>query len=197
MLDIIRKTYNDLPENEKQAIYWGNKLIGVELSKFIILLIIFIIMGKWGEFLISITMLLPLRCNLGGLHFKTYYSCLFATFVIFFIAIFLLPNIILSRTLVSLLMGCCILLTWKLGPIMNPTRPPLQKSKIIKLKKRAVLILIFYTVLYCTFPNNTYIICSIWITVEQTLQLLLSKYKGGIQHDTIYFINSSCHRKLW
>lgn len=175
MLSIIQKAYGELSEKEKQAIYWGYKLIGTELSKFIILLIIFIIIGKWGEFLISIAMLLPLRCNIGGLHFKTYRTCLLVTFSIFIVAIIILPKFILTKVKVILLMFLCLILTLIIGPIINPTRPSLSKFQIKKSKKRAAIIFVIYTILYCIFPDNQYIICGIWITIEQTIQLLLAK----------------------
>lgn len=175
MLSIIQEAYGKLSEKEKQSIYWGTKLIWTELSKFIILLIIFIILEKPGEFIISTVMLMPIRCNMGGLHFKSYHACLIATFVFFSIAILLLPNIALSKPSVLLLIGICIILNNITGPVINPTRPQLSEFQIIGIKKRAARILVLYAVLYCTFPNNKFLICGIWIIVEQTLQLILSK----------------------
>lgn len=175
LLSILHETYEKLSEKEKQSIYWGYKLIGAELSKFIIIFIFFILIGKWGEFLISIIMLLPLRCNMGGLHFKTYHVCFMVSFAVFVIAILFLPKIVLPYACMIIFLLICLILNVFIGPIINPTRPALSKFQIKRCKKRAVLILIFDIILYCTFPTNQYIICGIWITIEQTLQLVISK----------------------
>lgn len=176
MLKMIQQAYNNLTKREKKALYWTFKIILTETSKLIILWIFFAYFKKEKEFLFSTITLLLLRCNMGGLHFHTYYGCLIFTWMVFVTSIIIFPNILhVSPQSITLLLIFYIILNITTGPVINSTRPPLSKVKIKSIKLTTCLILLLYILLSWLPIFNKYMQCGIWIITEQTLQLIIAK----------------------
>lgn len=57
-----------------------------EFSKLIILLLTFNFLDHAPQFLLSVSILLSLKWVSGGLHFKTYWGCLCASFIFLVLA---------------------------------------------------------------------------------------------------------------
>lgn len=176
MIKSIQQEYNQLTEKEKKIFQFGMKMILTETSKFLILIIFFLLIEKPIAFLFCTIILLPLRCNIGGIHLHTYWGCLAGTFIIYINAILILPQLIkLSTTTANLLLAICLIINLIVGPVINPTRPPLTKENVKQIKTNVIIIFLLYTLLINLFDINNYTICGIWIIAEQTLQLLIAK----------------------
>lgn len=158
-----------------------------ELSKFIILLIFFSSISKTYEFLMSIIVLLMLRCNAGGLHFKHYTSCLIATFILVLLSICVLPNIVQLKTLsILLLLLGCILINYIIGPIPATNKPFPDYSLIIRSKINSFTFVFLYLILAFIIQNKPLIIIGFWTIILQTLQLVFAhiiRLKGGATYD--------------
>lgn len=183
MFKTVRQEYAKLTHAQQRAIYWTFYIIGSELSKLIILFIIFSLLGKQLEFILTAIILLPIRCNAGGLHLQTYWGCLIATILFFLCAIVPLPILfpINVQLALSLLLLCAILNTC-LGPVINPTRPSLSASQIKKSRICITLTFLLYGIILLVTRNVEKWSCCIWILVLQTIQLILAKCKGDNHH---------------
>ncbi len=176
MLEIIKHEYNNLTDLEKKTLRFGIKIIFTETSKFLILLLFFFILGRHKEFLFAVITLVPLRCNMGGIHFRTYLGCLVATFFIFTTSILVFPDHLDTDVqLATLLLVICLMVNIIIGPVINPTRPPLTKMDVKQIRMKVSITLFLYILLVNLFEINSYILCGMWIIVEQTLQLIIAK----------------------
>lgn len=178
MINTIRTEYSKLSELDKKVLRFSGKIIFSELSKIIILLIFFTLIHNTKEFLFATFALFPIRCQIGGLHCKTYWGCLTATLVIFFSAIMIfpqvlaLPPLILTGTLIL-----CALISVSIGPILNPTRPKLTSEQERRSKCIVLLFIFCYIMLSFALDFNHYTICGAWIIIIQTMQLIAANIK--------------------
>lgn len=178
MLNIILQEYENLTDFERKALQFWGKIVISELSKIIILFLFFMAINKSKEFLFTVSILLPLRCNMGGLHFHTYKGCLLATFIILTMPILILPNVVhITKETGILLLLICFITKMIIGPVINPTRPALSSIDIRNIRIRISVIFVIYILLLLTVLSNDYMACCIWIIIEQTLQLILAKLK--------------------
>ena len=176
MLNILKQEYNNLPEQERIVLCWGLKIFFSETSKFIILFILFTILNRKKEFLFATIILSLIRCNMGGLHYITYYGCFTVTLIVYITSIIIFPAIIrLNPQTIIMLLNICIILNIIIGPVINPTRPLLDKANVNKIKCKVGILLLLYNLLAYLLTFNIYIQCGIWIIMEQTLQLAIAK----------------------
>ena len=119
---------------------------------------------------------MPIRCQIGGIHLKTYTGCLLITLSIFIAAIMILPSILQPSPLLTtgLLLVCSIICSY-IGPIINPTRPKLALSQIKRCKYIACSSILCYIMLSFALHFNHYIVCGAWIIIIQTMQLTVAK----------------------
>ena len=165
--------YERLSELDKKILCFSGKIIISETSKTLILLLIFALFHKIPEFLFSMVILFPIRCQIGGIHLKTYIGCLITTIAIFTTAIIILPeNIRLSEFAIIGLLLLCTIICFHIGPIINPTRPKLTILQIKKCKLIACSSIICYIMLSFALQFNRFIVCGAWIIIIQTLQLI-------------------------
>ena len=88
----LRTNNTSLTEKDTLKIQYTLEVVLGDLSKFIIIFLIFLMLKEIPLFLLSFIILNSTRPLLGGLHCKTYYSCLmFST--LYFLIIFLLSNL--------------------------------------------------------------------------------------------------------
>lgn len=158
-----------------------------EVSKFIILLIFFSSISKTCEFFTAITVLLLLRCNAGGFHFKHYFMCLFATFILLLLSVCILPQIFSLGILpIMFFLFICIILNYIIGPIPASNKPFPDYALIIRSKINSFTFIFLYLILAYIIQNHPLITVGFWTIILQTLQLVfacLFKHKGGIQHN--------------
>lgn len=158
---------------EIELIRYGAASIMMELSKFIIMLILFTVTGNGMKYLFGIFILLLLRSCSGGLHFSSYIGCLLFSIVILYMGCIFLPNALRlpTRTMLIVLL-CCIAITYLTGPVLSKNRPRLTPPQIRKSKTEAIAIIFCYILTVLLFQKNLLIQEGFWIIVLQTAQLL-------------------------
>lgn len=155
-----------------------------DVSKFILLGIAFGFVGLLPEYLMATVVLISLRTSSGGLHFKTYLSCLIFSLVFFVFSIVILPLIPVTKLLKLCLLLVCMILVNYIGPITSRYRKKPDAILIKKSKKDCSTIIFFYCLLTFIIPTNHYIDVGFWVIIMQTLQLVLAKiFKRRCQYE--------------
>lgn len=172
--DLLKTNYK-FSNYEIRLVRYSLLAIFSELSKFLILFFIFSMLKRELAFVTAVIVLLILRSNMGGIHFKHYLSCLFFTFMFFFISIIVLPYLLSPHTYTILFtLTLCLISNVILNPVVAPTRPEPTAKLIRKSKINAFRFIFLYIVIIYLFEDNAYLTIGFWVIVLQTLQLIFT-----------------------
>lgn len=166
-------------EYEKKLRNYIFQALFMEISKIVIFLIIAIYLNLVTEYLVALLILMLLRHNGGGLHFKHYFSCLIVSFIFVYSSIFLGLYAQPSRLFLMLSVLICILPGYYLVPITSTNRPAATETQIKKSKKYTTYILLLFFCTVCYAPLNKYIYIGYWTTILHIFQLIIARVKGG------------------
>ncbi|MBN2795324.1 MAG: accessory gene regulator B family protein [Clostridia bacterium] len=159
-------------EVEAIKISYMLKLIYLDLSKLILLYLIFSHFGKGFFFILTTVLTILIRMAIGGHHMKTYLSCLVISLsyysLIFYVSSFAFSTVSLTCFGVMSL----LIFYWK-APVIPKQRQRLSYNKR-KLKIQAIAIAITYIILYWLKPNNLTEL-GIWVITVQSMVLLLQE----------------------
>lgn len=172
MLAYIQKKYKFTDYQIAQLKYTFT-IISSEVSKFIILLLVF--HAQPASFLYAFILLSILRLSVGGLHAKTYWGCFFASFTFFYAALYLLPHIRPAKAVMLFLLAVCMLITYKTGPVPSPLRREPDADKKKRLVQQSLFIIFMHLILFIIFDNKL-LTAGSWTIILQTIQLVVSKY---------------------
>lgn len=179
MVDKIQRYFEDefsLSSIDSIKLRYSLEVIFNEVSKLIILLIIFSILGFTTDFIYSVIALLSIRPFTGGLHFKSYAECFIFTVFFFSASLFLKNNIILGPHYLILLFIFSLFVILLVAPISGENRPANSNKKLFKFKLTGITVLTIHFVLACLFTiKHPYIINSTWVFALQSIQLLIGK----------------------
>lgn len=169
-LDIDERFNND----QLEKIQYSLLAIVGDLSKLLILLMIFRAFHFGLEFIYAYITTMLLRVNVGGKHFKSYSHCLIFS-VLFFASIFCAAHYLstyrmLSVTL-SVLSGIILIV---LTPQLPQNSKRVLKASPIRLKMTATIFVITYIVIYIKKSEPIFLIGPLTI-IFQSIQLLLMK----------------------
>lgn len=166
---------NMTDEYKKQLVKYLFQCIASEGSKILLFSIIFLRLRLFSEFLFAMVLLILLRTNGGGLHFKHYASCFVVSFLVMFGSIVLGIKLPFSNFISGIILMASILLGYRYVPVISANRPPATEKLIHKSKRNTTLILVAYLILICIVPMNRYLNIGVWIIVIHICQLLLAK----------------------
>lgn len=177
-MNTLKKLRNgELSDYEKEWLKYYLECIFSEGSKIILFLIIFWLLGFIEEFLVALFMLMLVRTNGGGLHFKHYLSCFLVSFLVLYASI-MIPKYLHFSTLCSaVILLLCSLISRQLVPIVSDSRPEPTKELISICRKKTTLIILAYILLICICPNHPYTDIGVWTIIIHTIQLVLAKFK--------------------
>lgn len=144
-----------------------------DFSKLVILLIFFTVMNKGKIFLIMFVFSTILRINVGGFHFKKYWTCLAFSFMYYNSLLFVNKLAIDEIFFIFLFILFSIILIW-IAPLVSKKRESIRKVKKSRYKIVNFTIVLSYLILYI-FINNTFTKVGLWIIILQSLQLLIMK----------------------
>ncbi|MDD4364060.1 MAG: accessory gene regulator B family protein [Atribacterota bacterium] len=167
----LEKNFN-YSQIEKYKIKYLLLIILSELSKFILLALIFNFLGYLSDFMLLTLSLLIFRPQIGGLHFNSYLKCFLITFV-FSLTIILSKNLFLLNTNTTLILGLFNLLAiYFLAPLFSKYKkkylPPRTSWKITSLALLHIVALLI-------LPQNPYLLVTIWALFFQSLQLIIGR----------------------
>lgn len=164
----------DLTDIEKAKIKYSLDVLFTDISKLIVLIAVFYIIGETRNFLYSVLALLFVRPFTGGLHFRTYIGCFLFTFLFFFFAVILNSMISLDYYAVYMMIFSCITILC-IAPITHKNRPSYSEHKQRHFKFLALSVIIIHLMLYLIAMKNPYLNISIWVITLQSIQLLIKK----------------------
>ncbi len=145
-----------------------------DISKLVIMAILFFFLDLFPQYCIAVITLLLLRTTTGGLHFKTYIGCLLFTLCFFITAVSILPQFKIHQLTIIILLYICILIVNIIGPITSNYRPIPNGILIKKCKRNAGNFIFLYSLFTIIIPLNQYIITGFWVIILQTLQLVFA-----------------------
>lgn len=150
-------------------------VIGGEISKILIMLAFFSLIGKVQLFMFSLVSLLILRTYSGGVHLKTSFGCLCVSLAFFICTVMLLPLLPIHNQMVYLGMAVLSLLIIAIrSPILSIYRPIRNKKRKQKVKITSIFLAgIYICILFLFIKDPVLFRCGIWTIVLQSLQLLL------------------------
>lgn len=146
-----------------------------EGSKILLFSVVFFNIGLLKEYIFALILLILLRTNGGGLHFKHYISCLIVSFFVLSSSILLGIKLPFSNLASVIILTICIILGYWSVPIVSANRPTANEKLIKKSKRNTVLILSVYLILVCIVSANRYTNIGVWIVIIHICQLLLAK----------------------
>lgn len=146
-----------------------------EASKFLIMLFIFSCFHAGTEYLVAALTLCMLRHNMGGIHFKQYWSC-FGFSLVFLAGVIAMAEFCPVNLLVQVITTIlCIASTFLIGPVQSSTRPAIDKKHFMRYRNNACIIMAVFMVLFICMKSFTYRNLIYWVIVFQTLQLIAAK----------------------
>lgn len=190
-LDYIQKRFN-YTDYQIEVIKYFFICIGSDISKLFFILGFSVITDCFILCLISLIALVLLRTSGGGFHCEHYLTCLLFSFSFTFSSIYLSRNISFNRAGIILGMLICIVIAYKLVPIVSYHRPEPPKELIKRSRTINFTFLILCTFVVSVFYQNQYCKLLFWVCVLHTAQLILAfiNRKGGKYHVRIF--NRSC-----
>lgn len=165
----------NLSELDSIKLRYSLELITSDLSKCIILLGLFSILGKTTDYVYSLLALLMIRSFTGGLHFKKYIGCIIFTGFFFCISILLKTHISLNFTILSTLFIFSSFTIFLFAPLCDKSRPNYSNQKRNRFKSISIIILSFHFISYFFASKNPYLINSVWVMSLQCFQILIAK----------------------
>ena len=174
MKNFLKKNYNFTDYQVAQLAHLTKTLLA-ELSKLIIMGILFI--KDLPLYIAAIIMLLLMRTSTGGLHCKTYLTCLLSSCAYMFICIKLLPMIPLPIIVQITTLPLCMAANYKYGPVTSDIHMPLTELNKEKGRLRALLIIFTFSMVMSVIPDNKYLIVCYWVIIVHSLQLVYAKIR--------------------
>lgn len=147
-----------------------------EVSKTLIMGILFYQLGYFAEYLFAVTVLLFLRTRTGGIHLKHYTTCLLTTAGGIFSAVCVLPLVPVTKPVQLLLLFLCFAGIAYAAPVVSCYRPEPDGISIRKSKVQATVIICIYAALLYVIPENPLMTVGFWIIILQSAQLVVAKF---------------------
>lgn len=171
----------DLSSTDKAKLNYFLSCIVYEGSKIILFVIFFAITQQLKEFLYSMILLLPLRIISGGLHFKHYWACLAFSFGYFYVVTIPLATYIPPYGIALVTLGICILINYRLSPIISDSRPPLSSEAVKRTRLHILTATAYDTILTALFFDTALAPVGFWTIVLHSVQLIIatSRKKRG------------------
>lgn len=188
-LRYIQNSYG-YSDYEIEVIEYFFLTIASELSKMFIIFAFFIYIGEFTECLIALAALLFFRLTAGGYHCEHYITCFLMSFSFIYGSIFFAEHLLMPRIAIILIMILCIVIGYKLAPIISTHR--LEPSEqLIRRSHRLNLFFLFISLLAVSmFYTTHYILIIFWVCVLHSIQLLLTKFQKGGKYYVTQFIKS-------
>lgn len=168
----LKKNFNFTKLDSLKITYSLSTLLS-EFSKFIFLSLIFYFFDYLYDFILFTFSLLIFRPQIGGLHFNSYIKCLSFTFMLTLLVIISKNFFILNTNKIFLLSSFNLLSIYHLAPLVKKYK---RDFIFAKNSKKISLIAFIHFAMLITFPNNQYLLITIWALFFQSLQLIIGRW---------------------
>ena len=174
MKELLKSTYQFTDYQIAQLAFLAKTLLS-EVSKIFIIGLFF--RKELPFFFVSMLILTLLRTSTGGLHCKTYLSCLIASWFYIMFTFKVLPLIPMNPLPGIVLLIICAVIDYHIGPVTSDVHLPLTQAVAQKGRIRTVITIWVIILLMCIIPENTYVFTGFWIIISHTLQLIAAKIR--------------------
>lgn len=161
----------DYSPNDSDRITYMLTVILSEISKLVIFIIFFTVLNLGHEFIVAFILTMILKVNIGGFHFKTYFSCISFSLIYFLGLIFINQLVIPPNILIGLGVFNIFILVL-IAPVISTQRQDIKTIKKSQLKMFGLAISTLY-VFFFIIKNNTYTSIAVWIVIILTSLLLI------------------------
>lgn len=178
-----------LTEKDLLKINYSLQVILGDITKFIIIFLLFLFLNQLPLFFLIFIILNSTRPLIGGIHCKTFNSCLIMS-ILYFAVIMLFstfsPKLNDYFYIVFFILSFIITLTY--APCHNEKRP-LKNKKILKML--SLISLTFWCILFFIVKNTYLCNCIFFSLFSQIIQLIFINLKGVVSNAKIikYFFN--------
>lgn len=173
------QSYFDYSNDETEKIVYILKLIFTDLSKSVLLLILFAIIGYHADFLVAAIYTMFLRVFSGGFHFKTYKSCLsFST--VYFSAVIAINNLVEMNSLIVSYAVFSVLLILLIAPIIPKERSKIKSIKYRSLKIKSFIFALTYIFIFL-LNRNALTQYGLWVVIIQANLLLFQEVQNYVK----------------
>ena len=172
MNEFLKKNYQ-FSDYQIAVLGFIAKTLASELSK--LLIIGFIFRDRLDIYAAAVIVMIFLRTSTGGLHCKTYISCLLASFTYIFLIIMVMPMISVNKVFQLILLFICMLCNYYVGPVTSSVHVPLKDGLVKRVKIQAFLFIFFFIVAMYIIPENPYLTVGFWVIILHTLQLIAAR----------------------
>lgn len=175
LMDKIRTTY-DFSEYELKVIRYVITALLYDLSKLLLLGTFFAYFGMLPHFICALIPFFLLRTRNGGIHTKSYWSCLLLTILVFVPTVMILPFMapLTPMLRLSLLIPCAIT-EYVLGPMLSHRAVKLDEEGLHKNRIASFQVVLIVAIALFLFPQSTCLLASFWMVVLHTIQLAITK----------------------
>ena len=172
--EYFTKKYS-LNSMDSARVKYSIEVIMNEVSKLILLMILFSIGGELRAFIYALITLSLFRPLLGGLHFVGFIKCYFFTMFFFVATVFLTHYINIDTYLLTLLFFLNLITLVKFKTTVQLNKLKYNKVQILSQKNIPIIIFCVYVILFLFLIDNMYLKVSIWTITLQSIQLIISK----------------------
>ncbi|MFW2491798.1 accessory gene regulator B family protein [Clostridium chromiireducens] len=173
----LQENNSSLSKKDILKIQYTLEAILSDLTKFIIIFLIFLFLKELPLFLLSFIILNSTRPLLGGIHCKTYYGCLICS-TLYFIIILLFAKLSpeLNTNFYMVFFMLSLIIAFIFAPCPNEKRPVKNKAT---LKILSLISLTFWIIFFnlSTLQTRNCIIISILL---QIIQVIIINMKGAV-----------------
>lgn len=174
---------NLISHSDIRKMQFGLQAFTNELSKFILLILIFKALDQLSLFLFSFVILLSIRTFSGGLHQSSNIKCFLISLTFFSLTVLLPTFITLTKTDGLYILGVSLVTIYLLSPMTSSFRPIANQKRRQAMKMFAVFFTILWSIMfYITIDHSTYFTAGLLTIALQALQLMIGK--GEIQWKT-------------
>jgi Membrane protein putatively involved in post-translational modification of the autoinducing quorum-sensing peptide len=180
----LEKNNSSLIKTDLLKIQYTLEVILGNLFDFVVILLIFLGLNKVPILLLSYVILISIRPFMGGVHCKTFISCLFVTTMYFIMVMLfttLAPKINNSFNIIFFTISFIIVAAY--APCRNLKRPVKNKAT---LKIISLISLTFWIVVFFTLSNVQICNCIFASIFIQILQIIIINRKGVVSNAKIY-----------
>jgi len=192
LTEYLGKNDSNLTEKDLLKIQYSLQVILGDLTKSIIISLMFLYLNQFPLFLLSFVILNSTRPLMGGIHCKTFNSCLIFS-IMYFLIILLFSTLATKANtyfyIVFFIISFIIALFY--APCRNEKRP-IKNKKILKIL--SLISITFWSILFFTLRNTQICNCIFLSIFLQIIQLIIVNLKGVVSNEkkySIFFTNAN------
>ncbi|AGX41593.1 putative AgrB-like protein [Clostridium saccharobutylicum] len=180
----LKKNNSSLTKTDLLKMQYTLEVILGDISKLSLIFIIFLFFNEIPLFFLIFVILISTRTLGGGIHCKTYTSCLIVS-TIYFLSILLFSKSAIQLNInfyiVFFIISFIITLTY--APCKNEKRPIKNKTT---LKILSLISLTFWSILFFKLSDSKIYNCIFLSILIQIIQLIIVNIKGVVRNAKIY-----------